>query len=360
MNRPFVAAALALALAPLAGCGGDAGAETPPSEASAGDEAPPPLDWAMLVPIETEGLIRLDLARLRRSPHRASIEPLFDDVASELGEGELQRSFSSLLDRTDLILLAMLPERPGRSREVVVLARGDYAADEIERLDAASDAPGQSEAVDVRGQRVWVDRSGRDPVAFSQIRPGTLALTSSLERMDRLLARTRMAAGGPRWPPAVRELVERAALDEATLSLAVARDGLGAGPEGLSMSIAGRADVDGPLDVQVRLGFENPAMATAAAVVFEGMVQQLSRAPQAGSFALSRLASLARVEARGDQVVGTLHADEATAARLVPALVGLLSGGGAQDGEDAPEGEGAPDGTDADPAPRTPRAPTPL
>jgi hypothetical protein len=346
MTRRSIAAALALALAQLSGCGGDPEATTR-AEATAGDEveAQRPLDWAVLVPIETQGLIRVDLARLRRSPHHESIAPLFASMAGELGDRGLQESFASLLDRTDVVLLAMLPDVPGQDREVVVLARGDYRADEVEQLNAASEAPEASRPVEVRGQEVWVDRSGDDPIAFAQIRPGTLALTSSLERMDRLLARTRMEAGGPRWPPAVRELVEGASLDQATLSLVMAREGIGEGPEGLSMSVAGRADVDGPLDVEVRLDFDSPAMATAAAVIFEGMVQQLAQAPQSPSLALRQLASLARIEARGTQVVGSLHADEATAAQLVPALVELLA-----DGEE--EGDGAP--------PNTPRAPAPL
>ncbi|HJL15633.1 MAG TPA: hypothetical protein RMH99_08260, partial [Sandaracinaceae bacterium LLY-WYZ-13_1] len=329
MPSRLTSAALVATL--LTACGDPATDERPgDGQATAGGEeaAEAPLDWATLIPIETEGIVRIDLARLRRSPHHDALMPAFEGMSEELGDPGLREHFDSLIQRTEVVLLAMLPELPGREREMVVLARGDYRPDEIERLNAVSEAPEASVPVEVRGHEVWVDRDPAEPIALAQIRPGTLALTSSLERMDRLLARTRMEASGPRWPPAIRGLVEDATLGEATLAIAMSRRSLGDdGPAGLSMALAGRADLDGPLDVEVRLEFESPAMATAAAVIFEGLIERMARAPVGTGVALRQLVSLARIEARGTQVVGSLHADAATAEDLVPALVQLLSDG---------------------------------
>lgn len=341
MSLRLRSALLALAWLAATACGADA-PDGGATEATAGGdaaEAPPqPLDWALMLPIETDGLIRVDLARLRRSPHRAAIEPLLEDALGDLGDPGLQEAFRGLLERTDVVLLAMLPDAPGSEGEMVALASGDYHADEIQQLNAASQAPEQSAPIEVRGQTVWVDRSGSEPVALAQIRPGTLALTSSVNRMDRLLARMTMEQTGPRWPPAVRGLVEGASLDGSTISVVLSRDSFQEGPEGLSMAIAGRADVDGPLEVQVVLDFEEPAMAQMAAMVFEGMVQGMAQSTEPEAFALRRLASLARIEARGNQVVGSLSADAATAAQLIPSLVELLT----QD--DAPDDTATPPG----------------
>lgn len=314
---------VAIALA-LAGCGA---AASPPSAAPEAPAAARPLDWALLLPIETEGLVRLDLARMRRSSHRDALSPLVDELLSDTEDGGLRARLASLIDRTDLVLVALLPsESEDAEDEALVLARGEYAPDEIERLEAASG--GGSRALELRGQRVWVGGDPEDTTALAQLRPDTLALTASPAQMERLIARTSMAGGAPRWPPSVRALVEATRLEQATFGVAFANRRMGPDEsEPLDISLAGIANADGPLDVEVLVEVGDATLAAAGAIFLEAMIGEIARSAEGESFALGGLARLARVEASGTRIRGSIHADEAEARQLVPGLMGLLRDG---------------------------------
>lgn len=320
----------------LASCGG------PPSAAPSTLPARPAdvasartLDWSILLPLETEGILRLDLARLRRSPYQAALDPHLRQAIAAVGDAPMQATLTELLERTDVVLLAMLPADEREPDAIVALARGDYRPDEIERLEASA-TESTSHAVTVRGERVWVERGAEaTSVAVAQLRPDTLALTSSLERMDRLIARMAMQDPGPRWPPSVRALVAEGELEAATVAVALGARRFGA-ESGMPMAFAGRADLDGPLDVEVRVTVPDPSMASAVAMMFQAMLQGMANGAEATP-ALAQLDRLAEIRAQDDQVVGTLRADLETARQLVPALLDAILAPGAEgDREVAP------------------------
>lgn len=298
------------------GCGGSA-----PSPRSAAD-AEPALDWALLLPIETDGLVRVDLARMRRSPHRASVQPVFDELLIEIAEPAMREGFAGLLARTDVVLVGLIPPDLGMEDEVLVLARGRYRPDELARLERGG------RAITVDGRRVVLGPEGRSGAALAQLRGDTLAMTATLDRMERLIARTRMPAGSPRWPPSLRALVEASRLEAATIGLALANRGVG-GEEGdiMAMTLAGTADVDGPLDVQLFVELGDPTLAAVATVFFEAMVDELSSSAVGESFALGELAELTTIEANGTRIRGSIHAEARAAQQLVPGLMGLLRDG---------------------------------
>lgn len=281
------------------------------------------LDWALLLPIETDGLVRVDLARVRRSPHRASVEPVFDDFLVEMAEPAMRQGFAELLTRTDVILVGLIPPATGVEDEVLILARGTYRPDELASL------PGEGRTVTVEGHPVRIGRQGAQRTALVQLRPDTLAMTATIDRMEGLIARTRMASGPPRWPPSLRRLVAASRLEQATFGLALANRGVGGAQEGdiMAMTLAGTADVDGPLDVELLVELGDPALAAVATVFFEAMVHELSSSAVGESFALGGLAELTRIEANGTRVSGSIHAEPAAAQQLVPGLMGLLRDG---------------------------------
>ncbi len=315
-----------IAAACAAGCGGAASAGPSATTAAAQDERP--LDWALLLPIETEGVVRLDLARMRRSPHNAALEPVLEEMLGDFADPGMRQGLADLIARTDVVLIALMPEAPDREDEVMVLAHGDYAPDEIERLNAAAGDTESSRAIDVRGQRVWIGVDPEDTTAVAQLRPDTLAMTSDRDRMDRLIARTTMASNTPRWPPSLRPLIEASQLEGATFGLALANRRFGPdGLEAMEISLAGTADADGPLDVQVIVEMGDPVMANAGAMFIEGMIRELAQSASGEAFALGSLARLARIQAEGTRIRGSIHADEMEARQLVPGLMGLLRDG---------------------------------
>ncbi len=147
------------------GCGASA-----PSPQSAAD-AEPALDWALLLPIETDGLGRVDLARVRRSPHRASVQPVFDDLLIGMAQPAMREALGELLARTDVILVGLMPPELGIEDEALILARGSYRPDEVARMRRAASS------VDVDGHRVWVGEE--DGSAFAQLRGDTVAFARS-------------------------------------------------------------------------------------------------------------------------------------------------------------------------------------
>jgi hypothetical protein len=88
------------------------------------------------------------------------------------------------------------------------------------------------------------------------------------------------------------------------------------------VSIAGRADLDGPLSLDVTAELDDPSTAAMVAVIVQGMVQALGRSEEA--LPLRRLAELARIEASGTRVRASVRADAETAGRVVPALIELF------------------------------------
>jgi hypothetical protein len=85
------------------------------------------------------------------------------------------------------------------------------------------------------------------------------------------------------------------------------------------VSIAGRADLDGPLSLDVTAELDDPSTAAMVAVIVEGMVRALGRSDE--SLALRHLAELARIEASGTRVRASLRADSETTGRVIPALL---------------------------------------
>lgn len=294
-----------------------------PSARSAADTGPR-LDWALLLPIETDGLVRVDLERMRRSPHRTSVQPVFHDFLGQLAFSEAQTmsgAIEGVLARTDVLMIGLLPRAEGAEDEVLILARGQYRANELEAL------AGNGSPRDVDGHRVWVQDDEEGGRAIARLREDTLAMTASFERMHRLIARTRMASS-PRWPPAVRALVAASGFEDATVGVALSNRGVGAAEGDLaSMSIAAVADVDGPLDVELMMELGDAELAMAATVFLDALVQELARSAVGQAFALAELAELTRIEANGTRVVGTIHAEPRSAEQLVPGLMGLLRDG---------------------------------
>ncbi len=316
--RAFSVVAVSLLLA--LGCGTSPETGEPAAPTTAGSERPP-LDWALLLPIETEGLFQIDLARMRRSPYRDSFEPVLNELVGEVTEAPMQNALHGLMERTNLVLIAMVPSEP--EDEIVMLTRGRYRPDELAQLDAAAPEH-HSRVVDVLGHQVWVGEDD-NPTAMTQLRPNTLALTGSVDRLERLIARTRMAPATRRWPSGLRDVVEATNLEDSTFGLALAHRRIG-GERGrpVEMTLAGTADADGPLDISVVVELGNPTLAAATTMFFEGLVRELSERGGGESFALGQLADLAHIEAVGSRVQGSVHAPPDTAAQLVPGLMGLL------------------------------------
>lgn len=298
-------------------CGSGPGART------AADTGPT-LDWALLLPIETDGLVRVDLERMRRSPHRASVQPVFHGFVEQLVFPEPNTSdgaLDALLARTDVLMIGLLPRGVDAEDEVLVLARGRYRPNELESLE------GSGNPRDVDGHRVWVQDDEEGGRAISRLREDTFAMTASFERMDRLIARTRMASS-PRWPPALRGLVASSGFEDATVGVALSNRGIGAAEGDLtSMSLAAVADVDGPLDVELMMELGDADLAMAATMLLDALVQELARSAVGEAFALAELAELTRIEASGTRVVGSIHAAPRSAEQLVPGLMGLLRDG---------------------------------
>lgn len=317
---PNVAALLALG---SLGCGAAAPA---PTTARPGAGA---LDWALLVPLETDALLRVDLSRARRSPHRESLVPVLEDVVVNAADPGMRSSLGALLERTDEVLIALVPSgMPSVEEDVLVLARGRFGADELERLGRGTPA-GSTEALDLEGHQVRAELDGLDTIAaLAQVRRDTMVLTGSVEPMQRLLSRLRMEGGSPRWPPAVRALVEASGMERATFGLVMANRTIGAYEgEVMPMSMASWADADGPLDIRIVMELGDPTLAAAAAVFVTALVDELGQEVEGEAFALAELAELARIEASGTQVRGSIHAERATADQLVPGLMGLLRDG---------------------------------
>lgn len=297
------------------------GAATPTSRVESAD---PALDWALLLPVETDGLVRVDLARVRRSPHRSSVQPVFDELLMEVAQPSMRDGLGGLLDRTDVVLLGLIPPATGMGDEVIVLARGKYRPDEVSHM-----AAGERAAL-VAGHQVWVQRD--DGVALAQLRPDTIAMTANFDRMQRLIARTRMPPGPPRWPPALRALVEAADLERSTIGIALANRGVAPEGELMAMTMAGTADMDGALDIELFVELGDPTLAALATVFFEALLQELAASTEGEAFALGELAELTRFETVGTRIRGSIHAEPRRAEQLVPGLMGFL-----RDGFDEPE-----------------------
>lgn len=318
----------------LASCGGAPEQTSTPT--TAGSEEPDSsarLDWALLLPIDTEGIFRLDLARLRRSAHYPLLRPLLDaafEGLADLDDPNQVRILSSLVDRTDVILIGMLPEHEeGDDADVVVLLRGDYIANQIPQIMADLGEQDRSVEREIRGHTVWVGTRDSDPVTVAQPQRDTLVLTPDPESMESLLARMSMRSTSPRWPPAVRGQVESARLEEATVALVMASHRLGLDPGGgLGLSLAGRADLDGPLDLEVHIRVADPeaagAVATMLEAMIEGMTGALAQSPDAGASAIARLIRGARVQRAEGEVIASTHLDRAEADAVLPEIADYL------------------------------------
>jgi hypothetical protein len=298
------------------GCASLGGSPPPSSQ-----RALPDYDWALLLPLEADGLVRLDLARLRRSPHRAAIEPLLAHLLGELADPSLEPAFSFLLERTDVALVALSPKVEGQRRELVLLARGAYAEDELDRMER----PEGARAARVEGIRVWVGAMPGEPTAIARLRPDVVAMTGSLESMRALVARTRMTPSSPRWPPALRPLVEGTGLEQATIGVAFANRSLGDGESGLHMSVAGSADLDAALDLELMAELDDPALAQLGAAIFVALIEAVARSGMQTAPGARHIADLVRIETTGTRVRGTLHAERDEVYRLLPAILAMVT-----------------------------------
>ncbi|HEY8432403.1 MAG TPA: hypothetical protein VIL20_28725, partial [Sandaracinaceae bacterium] len=184
--RELPVRAVALALVFAAGCG-PAAAVAPGAASAPRSEGAAQLDWALLLPIETDGLVRIDLARVRRSPHRDSLAPVVEELFADVTDPGIRDRLAAVLERTELVLVALIPTGAEDDDELLILARGAYAADELERLLTGDSTV---RAIEVRGRRVWIPTDPEDATAAVQLGPDTLAITASHEGMERLIART--------------------------------------------------------------------------------------------------------------------------------------------------------------------------
>lgn len=281
-------------------------------------EAQAPLDWAMLLPIDTNAVIRVDLARIRRSPYGDLLEAFVTRALDELRDEALRPAFEALFDRTDVVLAALGPSGEHGDGSFILFARGAYRPDELERLWASS--PESPLLIEADELRVWSTESSDLAGAMTLLREDTLLLTDSVPRIHGVIARTRMASGAPRWPHPVRELAEDLDIEDATIGVLVG-DQL---PEddGPPLSLGGRADVDGPLDVDVRVSLQHEDVsATMLAATTGELLQAFTRRADGAPTALTELANIAEIEAHGSGVRVRIRADRETAGRLVPAFV---------------------------------------
>ncbi len=305
----------------LAGCG----AATPRAETTRG---PAPLDFAMLLPIETDSLLRVDLARIRRSPHHEAMLPVVSAMVAGAVSPALRPSLASILERTDEVLVALMPgTSAAQGEDVMVLARGRYERDELNRLDAGARAldPGWLERRSVDGHLMRIETDGEQTTAAALLRPDTMVATDQVERLERLIARTRMPARAPRWPPALRTLMRDAGLERTALGVVMADRAMGS-PVGepMAMSLVGTADVDDALELELLIELHDPGLAAAAAVLFSAVVHEVGQTTEPDAFALQQLARLARFETEGTRVRGTVRAEPPVADQLVPGLMGVL------------------------------------
>lgn len=317
MRRALVSL-LALVLVACGAAPHEATVSSPPQVRAEPNE---PLDWAMLLPIDTAGFLRLDLARLRRSPHRHAILPLFDELLADIENPALRQAIASVFERTELVLFALLSENADGERRLLFLARGDYREDELEQLETS--AGGDAVSIELSGQRVWISRSTDDSTAAAQLRPDVIAVTDTEAEMERIIARTRMTDRSPRWPPSIRTLVEASELEQATIGVAMAGAGF-AGGEGPFFSLAGRADLDGPLDIELLADLGNVEAAAMFAAMFEGVFSELARRGEGDFLPLRQLVDRVQVEANGPRVRASMRADRESSDRIVPALLELF------------------------------------
>jgi hypothetical protein len=325
-------ASLALAFLVLTGCGGSRDATR-----TAARPPEPELDWAMLLPIETDAIIRVDLARIRRSPHRDSMLPVVEGMIGNAVSPGLQPRLGALLERTDEVLIALMPsEPPEMDEDVLVLARGRYGRDVLAQLQPTGATPSHLERRTIDGHEVHVETDGplagmgdERERALVQLRSDTVVVTDRTGRIEDLIARTRMRSDTPRWPPSLRELVQATGLERATLGLAVANRDLAEPMPGepVPMSMAGIANADAAFDLELLVELHDPGLAAATAVLFDTIVHELGSSAEEHAFALRQLARSMRFETQGTRVHGTAHADATEAAQLVPGLMGLLRDG---------------------------------
>lgn len=295
----------------LAGCGG----AVPPSEVPAAEPtaALGPLDLPRLLPVQTQGVAHVDMDRLRNSPHYDAVVPHLRRLLDEVEDDATQRQLEDLIGQTDSVVLGMLPDG------VVILATGRYAPDVVGRLAGTS----ASRAVaTVRGHRVLesVDPDDADAPSLAQVRPDTLVLAAPAEAMDFLLARVDAPpTTGERWPSRVRDNVAETRIEDATLGFALGQSAM----EDEPFTFSGRADVDGPLQVEIRLHTQRE-FARIASTTVEALLMGMANEGAGEHPVLARLPQLTRTEVQGDSVVVSVESDASTAEDLVPALLHLL------------------------------------
>jgi hypothetical protein len=295
--------------------------------------------------------------------------PVLEVAVASAGSARTGAILEPLLDRAELVLVASSPRivGGGASRldqdtatnddveelddsELVVLVRGSLGANALARVGASlsassgprgsgargsgargsgarGDSPGlrASGTRSIDGHAVWVTEDEEGTTLVAQPRADTLVLAESVEAMRGMLARTRMTPGSPRWPPALRAVVEASRLERATFGLAIAdRESEQRSREAPGVSIAGCMDAPGGFDVELLVEAGDPNLAASVAEMLEIALDELAEGERSDFFALARIAELAEVETRGTQVRGSVHASLDEARQLVPGLMGVL------------------------------------
>ncbi|MCC6876862.1 MAG: hypothetical protein IT378_21335 [Sandaracinaceae bacterium] len=267
-------------------------------------------DWALLLPLDTQAILRVDLARIRASRHRAALATLLVPLVQSVRQDASAERITELVDRTDTLLLAMVPDERGEDDALIFVA-GGVTLEEL--AGAAYGSEARRERID--GHDAFV---GPDGACAARLAPEQLVMASSVSMLRATLARTRMRSTGARWPRPLRAAAAQADVEGATFGAIVGSIPLDEmAPGGGSIAGALGADLDDALELRASL--HAPDEQTAA--LFAMGVEMLLGTIGSEGPALRALVDAARVRVDGSTVRVEATLDAERTQEILPALI---------------------------------------
>ncbi len=318
------------ALGLAAACGGaQVSSEMPPEQADV-TEAPPPPDPLSYLPADASGVVRVNLAAVRRWPHLSFVRRSLASATSATPERE--RAFDELLDRGDELHFALAPRESGRPPELAALAiKGRFepgAGQTLLRRIIAPNVAAQLNPVEVEGY----PGLGDSDAALVEVGDGLYVVGAYRSIRPALATPAHPAAlGSPTVQALLRSLPAGVAAVEGWLvgdeyaRALLAMTPLGSEVGSTFEGVAFRLDLSSGADLAARARTSSAADATRLAGDLRRFADGLTQSFLARAAGLDVLGAGLAISTEGSDVVARLQVAEADLVPLLEFLERIVS-----------------------------------